>query len=87
MDVPKNTLDDEIQAALDTLEDLEVGTEDYDKALKHLKALCDIKKNNRISPDGILVAATNILGILLVLNFERLNVVTSRALMFIKRSN
>ena len=37
------------------------------------------KQKTRMSPDAVLAAVTNISGILLVLNFEKLGVVTSKA--------
>lgn len=39
----------------------------------------DSNKSKGISPDTILLVAANILGILLVLNYERAGVVTSKA--------
>ena len=37
----------------------------------------------KFTPDTVLIAATNILGIVLILNFEKLDIVRSKALGFI----
>lgn len=42
-----------------------------------------VKTAPKITPDTIVVAATNILGILLILNFEKLDIVRSKAIGFI----
>lgn len=45
-----------------------------------LNSLKTEEKSKRVSPDTLVVCATNILGILLVTRFERAGVVTSKAL-------
>jgi len=83
----KPSIKSEIERILAKLEKLEIGSEDYDKVLKQLKGLHDLQKRDRVSPDAWVNASASVLGILLVLNHERLNVISSRALMFIKRSS
>jgi hypothetical protein len=43
------------------------------------------KKKSWISPDTVVLAACNLLGILLILNFEKIDVVSSKALGFVTR--
>lgn len=38
-----------------------------------------VEKKQRVSPEAVLSAATNLTGILLVLNYEKLGVITSKA--------
>lgn len=45
----------------------------------------EVHARKRISPDTMAVIAANLLGILLVLKHERLNIVTSKALGFITK--
>lgn len=87
METQRLTIDTELDRALTKLNELEIDSEDYARAVKNYQALLDAKKRIRVSPDILVGAATNILGILLVLNYEKLGVISSRALMFIKRSS
>ncbi len=43
-------------------------------------------KKRRISPDTLLIVFGNIIGILLILSYEHLGVITSKALGFVLRS-
>ena len=43
------------------------------------------QRNKQISPDTLVVVAGNLLGIVLILNYEKLNIVTSKALNFVIR--
>lgn len=45
----------------------------------------DLTKKTRISPDTLAVVAGNLLGIMLILNHEKMNVITSKALAFVLR--
>lgn len=53
--------------------------------LKKLYSMKHEKKANRPSADTLAVVAGNLAGILLILNFERAGVVTSKALGFIMK--
>jgi hypothetical protein len=39
----------------------------------------------KISPDTVVIVASNLLGILLILNFEKLDVISTKALGFVMR--
>jgi len=54
--------------------------------LERLYKLLPPKKENAISKDAVLAVAGNLLGILLILNFEKAGVVTSKAVGFILKS-
>lgn len=78
---------------------VEVKTDDEGKTKANLSAEYDIKlkvverlvklraekQNKHLTPDTIAVIAGNLLGILLILNYEKLGVVTSKALGFVIR--
>ena len=51
--------------------------------LTKLHALKECEKPARITPDTLLLVGGNILGIFLILTYERANVVTSKALNFL----
>lgn len=60
------------------------GTDEYDVLAEQLAKLYDIQNNARknkdkISKDTLLIAGANLAGILTIVNYERLNVVTSKA--------
>ena len=60
------------------------GTEEYDVLAEQLAKLYDIQNNARktkdkISKDTLLITGANLAGILTIVNYERLNVVTSKA--------
>jgi len=82
----KKKLNDEIDRQQVRLEGLEEDSEEYQKTLKTLKELFklrdDLKVN--ISPTTIAVVG-GIVQILLILNYEQANVMTSRATNFITR--
>lgn len=84
--VEKHTLDKEIEIVLEQLKRCQPGTDDYKEVLKNLRDLYAIKKGDRISREAILSAVVNIAGILLVLNFEKLGVITSKAFGIIRRA-
>lgn len=52
-------------------------------ATETAKVVLENKRCSSVSPDTILLVAANLLGILAVLQHERVNVVTSKALGFI----
>jgi predicted unusual protein kinase regulating ubiquinone biosynthesis (AarF/ABC1/UbiB family) len=81
----KKTLDQEIERVLNDMEQYPVGSNEYRQAADNLKVLCEargVKSPRTLSTDTIVSAAVNILGILLVLNYEQLHVITSKALGF-----
>lgn len=53
--------------------------------LKKLYAMKNEKKNNRVSADTAVVVAGNLAGIALILYFERVGIVTSKALGFVMK--
>ena len=87
----KKTLDDAIEGALIEMERYSVGSEGYLSAAKAVEALCLARSHVKqttvkgIPIETIVAAGTNILGILLVLNYERFNVITSKSFGMISR--
>ena len=52
---------------------------------KDLQALRAANQPSGLSPDTVLFAATNLLGIVLIVGHERAHIVTSKALGFIRK--
>lgn len=62
------------------------STEERSQAIRLMDQWLDIRKNKpKLSPDTILVVAANLIGILAIINYERVGVVTSKALSFVMR--
>jgi len=64
-------------------------TEDPDE-LKRLRQRYEdissvLQPDWKISPDTVVIVASNLLGILLILNFEKLDVISTKALGFVMR--
>ena len=70
----------------DKIESLAKATdtsESVDDVLELMVKRRDLNKKDRIKPDTIALIAGNIGGLLLVLHYERFNVVASKALQFV----
>lgn len=79
----KRTVNDEIDRLLLELSNREPGSDAYLAVTRDLEVLYKArshKNESGISPDTMLLAAVSITEILVVLYYERVNVVTSRAL-------
>lgn len=86
--VKRKAIDAEIERVLEFLAGSEPDSEDYTAAMHNLKELYEArsKKSSKfIEFDTIVLALTNIVGILLILKHEELNVLTSKAISFIAR--
>jgi len=62
------------------------NAETMHKAYEHELKVKEFEKSRRVSPDTLAIVAANIVGILLIIGYERANVVTSKALGFILKS-
>jgi hypothetical protein len=82
------TINDEMQHVLEELEGMESSSEEYTTAVKNLKELSEAgsKKPARIiEPEVIFAGVVGILEILMILQYERLDVITSKALSWVRR--
>lgn len=83
----KTMLEKEIEAVLLEMKDMYVGSEEYEIALNHLSTLHEINKSKEkkwnVSPDTMAIVVGNLLGIILILKHEELNVITSKAMNFV----
>jgi hypothetical protein len=53
------------------------------KQLKKLYSIRDAQKPERVSKETVLTVVGNIVGILIIVHFEKTNVLTSKALAFV----
>lgn len=80
----ENAIDDVFRAMADEKCDSHEYTKMIGQLLK-LYSLKEIDSPKRVSPDTLAIVAGNLVGIVLILRYERLDVVTSKALSFILR--
>jgi hypothetical protein len=82
-------LDKEIDRLTAQLKNQIVGAEEYRTTIdmiSKLNALKNDQESQRISKEKWLLAGTNLLGIVLVINHERVNVITTQAMSMVTRN-
>jgi len=83
---PNHLLQAEIEHILEYLKREDPGSDEYNKAVQNLKVLYEARTKKPaylVDPDTIVIVLGNLLGILLILQYERFNVVSTRALSLI----
>lgn len=84
----RTPLEKEIDTVLDTMGNISPDSKEYEAMAKNLKVLYEAKaleKSKRVSPDTIAVVAGNLLGIGLILVYEKANIITTKAIGFVLR--
>jgi hypothetical protein len=79
-------LDEVIDAALEELKTLKTTDPEYTKTMDRVKELYALKEKNtpkRVSPDAMAAVIGNLAITVLVLNYERAHVVTTKAFSFL----
>lgn len=87
-DETPSELDETITELLSDMKACSGDSEEYAVMMKHLSALYKLKEINlpkRVSPETWATIGANLAGILLILHYERFNVVTSKALSFVSK--
>lgn len=82
----KRKSDPKLNAAIDDVYQQMDATvtdpDEYAKLVEHLQKLYEIRDNSSgpsVSPDTLVLAAANLIGIAMIVGYERANVVTSKA--------
>lgn len=82
----KSTLDAELDHILAEMNKINPASEEYRKMAESVEILSKAKAQNRgVTPDTIILAITNLFGIGMILNHERLGVISSKAVGFIMK--
>ena len=84
----KTMLEQEIEEVLKEMGSMHTSDDEYATILERLERLYKLqekKETCKVSPDTLAVVVGNLLGIVLILKHEELNVVTSKALGFVLR--
>ena len=87
-DSVKERIDDEILSNFGCLESIkDVDSETYSKVLRNVERLEALRKKDRkrLDPNSCLVVAGNLIGILLILGYEKTDFIRSKALGFVLR--
>ena len=82
-----NHISVEVDRVVSSLSKIDPFEEDYTKGVQNLKTLCEARSKKPgllIEPDVLIAAAVNLLGIVLILRHEQFNVVTTKAMTFIR---
>jgi hypothetical protein len=82
--------DDVRQQLVDSLLTKEVTSEEYKQIFEHLEKLTVIEAasgRHRVSPDTMAVVTANLLGIAIIVSYEHVHVLGSRALSFLRIPN
>ena len=82
-DVIKDCIEEELQEAISQMENYDAGSDEYYNAAK---SISELMKSINTREDGkwyhngtLLVVGGNILGVIMILTFEKANVITSKA--------
>lgn len=80
-------LEGEIVQQLKVLRSQTTGTDEFEKALRSVERLHDMigKPSSPVSKDTLASVGANLLGIIMIIKHESLNVITSKAMSFVIR--
>ena len=82
----RSNLEKEIDNVLGHMSELDPDSKEYSAMASNLERLFSAKskeKDRKISPDTLAVIAGNLLGIGLILTYEKVNVIATKALGFV----
>lgn len=85
----QRSIESELERVLTSLRTEMIHSEEYAKTLslvERLNGLMDKEKPSTVSKDTALTVAANLVGIILIIRHEHLNVITSKALSFVIRA-
>lgn len=84
----RSYLEVEIDNVLKTMLTMDPASEDYKTMTENLERLYKLKaidSNKKVSADTMALIAGNLLGLVLIMSFEKTNVITTKALGFVLR--
>lgn len=86
-------LDGAINKLIEEIDEMTAGDEAHTQAIASLRVLIEIRNADKaantrspVSTDAMLAAVAHLLGIGMIIGFEKANVITSKALGFVPRS-
>lgn len=85
----EDRLDDVIDSLILDLQGFSGTDDEYAKMVKQLDMLYKMQANDkpdRVSMDALATITANLAGILMILHFEKVNVMTSKAMSFVMKA-
>jgi hypothetical protein len=82
----KSKLESVIDSILDEMGKHQANSDEYGTMADNLEKLCKAKsyeKQKGVSPDTIAIGVVNLVGIILILKHEKIDIITSKALGFV----
>lgn len=84
----RTNLEKEIDSVLEYIQSMTPESEEYTEITKNLERLYKARegeksKERHMSPDTMLLVAGNLLGILVILGYEKADIITSKAIGFV----
>lgn len=85
----KSGLELEIESLIEVLKSLPPDGVEYEKIVRRIetlhKLMMEEKKHSELSKGDLVACLTNLVGIGLILNYEKCTTITSKALAFVRR--
>lgn len=85
-----SALDEAIDNALAQLQTVRLDSDEYAAMMDQITQLYKLKEKNtsgdRVSPDTLAIIAANLAGIAMIISYEHVHAVTSKALGFVLRA-
>jgi hypothetical protein len=84
-----SSLENELNRVHSEMSGVEVGSERYNALLTNFERLTRLqseKKTFRVSPDTLAIVGANLLGILIIVGYERAHVIASRGMNVLLRT-
>lgn len=81
-------IDKEVDRVIELMSNMKPESDEYFQTVQALKVLLEVrarKEAPRINPEIIFTVIGNLVGIVLILRHENLNVITSKAISFVRR--
>jgi hypothetical protein len=83
----KSGLDNAIDKVFTEMSGESSDSEEYSKMVEQLVRLYSLKpKSKRVSPDTLAIVLGNLLGVLIIVGYERAHIMTSKATNFVLKS-
>lgn len=82
----KSRIKAEREKTFEKMQNEQISQKDWEALNKRYLAYSEMMKTSwRVTPDTLVLAITNLLGILLILNFEKLDIVRTKAMGFVMK--
>lgn len=83
---PPSLLEKQIDRALQDLDNHAIDSKEYGQTLDRLSELHKMLESpDRVSKDTLVLSAVNLLGILVIIRYEHVNVITTRAMELLQK--